>query len=93
MLLAVRGVCGGVGAVDADADAVGAEWDAGCTVRCDGCFLSASAAEPVPHDHDQRSECGLTVGHLLVEPDVERVYRLEQPAAPQVGSGCKEWRG
>jgi len=47
-------------------------------VRCDGCFLSASAAEPVPHDHDQRSECGLTVGHLLVEPDVERVHRLEQ---------------
>ena len=89
MLLAVRGVCGGLGAVDA----VGAGRDEGCTVRCDGCFLSASAAEPVPHDHDQRSECGLTVGHLLVEPDVERVHRLEQPAAPQVGSGCREWRG
>ena len=91
MLLAVRGVCGGVGAVDA----VGAGWDEGCTVRCDGCFLSASAAEPVPHDHDQPSECGLTVAHLLVEPDVEeeRVHHLEQPAAPQVGSGCKEWRG
>eukprot|EP00964_Phaeocystis_antarctica_P095917 scaffold62305_cov59-Phaeocystis_antarctica.AAC.1 len=59
----------------------------GCTVRW--MLLSASAAEPVPHDHE-RSECGLTVGHLLVEPDVERVYRLEQPAAPQ---GAREAHG
>ena len=46
-----------------------------------------------PHDHDRASECGLTVGRLLVEPDAERVHRLEQPAALQVGSGGEGWRG
>ena len=62
-------------------------------VRCDGCFLSASAAEPVPHDHDQRSERGLTVGHLLVEPDVERVHRLEQLPRRRLGVGAGSGEG